>query len=191
MNEALAIYRELGDALGQANALNNLGFQAYFQGNLEAAVGYWRDSMDARDRAGDVVGKATQQNNIGEALCDLGDLAGAEEMFREALSVWRAARYSIGIALATSNLGWVAHRAGRYEEAERLLGEAFTLFEEIASRDYIAQTLIRLLENDLAQGDTVQARRRLETSESRMGHLAASVQPDLAALREKIYQPTE
>ena len=73
---ALPIYEELGDLLGQANALNNLGIDAYYEGRWDEALGYYERSRAARQRIGDVVGAATIANNIAEILSDQGRIDG-------------------------------------------------------------------------------------------------------------------
>lgn len=152
-NLALPIYEELGDLVGQANVLNNLGVAAYFEGRWDDALDYYRRSRDARERAGDVVGAATAANNIGEILSDQGQLEEAIALFEDALRVWRAARYAVGVALATSNLGRVATRAGRLAESESLLNEAITGFREIGAGSFVIETEARLAERHLFAGD--------------------------------------
>jgi tetratricopeptide (TPR) repeat protein len=144
---ALPIYKELGDLVGQANVLNNLGIEAYFEGKWDESLALYQRSKEARERAGDVVGAATATNNIGEILSDQGRLPEAEALFREALRVWRAARYPVGVALATSNLGRAAARAGRPEEASELLNEALHGFREIGAKSFVLETEARVAEN--------------------------------------------
>jgi tetratricopeptide (TPR) repeat protein len=67
---ALPIYEELGDLLGQANVLNNLGIDAYYEGRWEDALDHYEQSRRLRERIGDVVGAATIVGNIAEILSD-------------------------------------------------------------------------------------------------------------------------
>jgi class 3 adenylate cyclase/tetratricopeptide (TPR) repeat protein len=144
---ALPIYEEIGDLVGQANVLNNLGIQAYFEGRWDESLALYQRSRDARERAGDVVGAATATNNIGEILSDQGRLPEAEALFREALRVWRSARYPVGVALATSNLGRAAARGGRQDEASKLLDEALRGFRAIGAKSFVLETEARIAEN--------------------------------------------
>jgi len=149
---ALPIYEELGDLVGQANVLNNLGIEAYFEGEWDEALALYQRSKNARERAGDVVGAATATNNIGEILSDQGRLAEAEMLFREALRVWRSARYPVGVALATSNLGRAAARGGRLDEASGLLDEALHSFREIGAKTFALETEGRIVESFVLGG---------------------------------------
>ncbi|MBI1886032.1 MAG: tetratricopeptide repeat protein [Chloroflexi bacterium] len=157
-NLALPIYEELGDLVGQANVLNNLGIDAYYEGSWDHALALYQRSREAREKAGDVVGAATAANNIGEILSDQGRLSEAEDLFREALRVWRGARYLVGIALATSNLGRAAARAGRFDEAGPLLHEALARFREINAASFVLETEARIAEQLLFQGQHRAAR---------------------------------
>ncbi len=131
--QALPIYRESGDLVGQASVLNNLGIGAYFEGRWGEALEFYRESGEVSRRAGDVVSSARANNNLAEILSDQGKLADAVEVFAEARRVWRAGRYPIGAQLATSNLGRAEARAGHFDEGLRLLEEARRGFAEIGA----------------------------------------------------------
>jgi tetratricopeptide (TPR) repeat protein len=143
---ALPIYEKIGDLLGQANVLNNLGIDAYYEGDWNAALELYERSRGARERAGDVVGAATAANNIGEILSDQGHLTQAEALFRQARQVFRNANYPVGVYLATSNLGRAAGRAGRVEEAIELLSSALEGFRAIRAESFVLETQARLAE---------------------------------------------
>jgi class 3 adenylate cyclase/tetratricopeptide (TPR) repeat protein len=143
---ALPIYEEIGDLLGQANVLNNLGIDAYYEGDWEGALDLYERSRVARERAGDVVGAATAANNIGEILSDQGRLDEAETLFRQARQVFRNANYPVGVALATSNLGRAAGRAGRIDEATELLSGALDGFRAIRADLFVVETQARMAE---------------------------------------------
>ena len=49
---ALPIYEELGDLRGQANVLNNLGIEAYYEGRWDEALDLYRRSRETRERIG-------------------------------------------------------------------------------------------------------------------------------------------
>jgi len=147
---AVAIFDELGDPVGEGNALNNLGVGAYFRGEWDVALGHYRASRAVRDRCGDVVGAATEDNNIGEILSDQGHLDAARPLFEAARETWTLARYRIGIALATSNLGRIAVRAGQLDEGRELLMAALANFTDIGATAYVLDTRFRLLERDVA-----------------------------------------
>jgi len=150
---ALPIYEELGDPVGQANVLNNLGVTAQMESRWDEALDLYRRSRAARDRAGDVVGSATAANNIAEILADQGHVEEAEELLREALRVWRGAQYPVGIALARINLGRLAAHAGRFDDAEALLQQGLAEFRRLGSATFVLETEVRLAELAVLRGD--------------------------------------
>jgi class 3 adenylate cyclase/tetratricopeptide (TPR) repeat protein len=143
---ALPMLEEVGDLIGQASVLNNLGVDAYFEGRWEDALDAYRRSGDLSGRAGDVVSAARAANNEAEILSDQGRFDEARQRFEEALRVWRAARYPVGVALATSNLGRVAARAGRFEDAHGLLDSALAEFQRIGADSFVQETRSRIAE---------------------------------------------
>ena len=150
---ALPIYEDLGDLLGQANVLNNLGVEAYYEGRWEEALRLYERSKEFRERIGDVVGAATITNNIAEIKADQGRLDEARELFEEALEVCAAARFRLVALVARSNLGRLATRAGRLDEAAALLQEALDGFREIRAANFAVEAEARLAEHALHAAD--------------------------------------
>ncbi len=151
---ALPIYEELGDLLGQANALNNLGIDAYYEGRWDEALEYYERSRRARERIGDVVGAATIANNIAEIYSDQGHIAEAEHLLREVQQTCEAAGSMLMSAVATANLGRAAARAGgRADEARDLLGTALGTLREIQAASFVYETEVRLAEAAVLAGD--------------------------------------
>lgn len=144
--EALQIYEELGDLVGQGNVWNNMGMAAYYRGDWDSALEAWERSREARTRAGDAAGAATSINNLGEVFSDRGDLDRAEDMFRDSLRAYQAAGFPTGVALATSNLGRVESRRGQRQKAVGLLEEARSLFAELGAQAFVAETQYRIAE---------------------------------------------
>src|SRR5207237_8353841 len=105
---ALPIFEEIGDALGQANVLNNLGIDAYYEGRWHEALELYERSRAARKRIGDVVGAAALTNNIAEIKSDQGRLPEAERLLEEVLATTTEVGSAWLAALARSNLGRAA-----------------------------------------------------------------------------------
>jgi tetratricopeptide (TPR) repeat protein len=154
---ALPMYERLGDLSGQANVLNNLGIDAYYEGRWEEAIELYERSRQARERSGDVVQLGLAANNIGEILSDQGKIEEAAALFREALRVWRGSNFRIGDGVATSNLGRAAARSGRYDEARDRYEEAAAIFESIGATSFRADVDAREAERCLFAGDAVRA----------------------------------
>lgn len=139
-DRALPIYEEIGDLVGQARTLNNLGVNAYFDGRWDEARERYESARERSERAGDIVNAATAMNNIGEILSDQGHVAEAVDLFREAVRIWRATGYAIGVALATCNLGRAEARRGKYEDGLAKLREAEAAFAAMGVPEFVAQS---------------------------------------------------
>jgi tetratricopeptide (TPR) repeat protein len=155
--QALEIFVEIGDLVGQGNALNNLGISAYYRGAWGEALQHYGASRDARERTGDLVGAATEENNIGEILSDQGRYDEARARFKAAELSWRGARYRIGEALVASNFGRLAARTGNTVEGGELLARAHAVFGSIHAGTYVDETEVRLLECALLGGESQRA----------------------------------
>jgi class 3 adenylate cyclase/tetratricopeptide (TPR) repeat protein len=156
-HQALAVFEELGDLVGQGNVLNNLGMSAFYQGDWDASINYNTRSRDVRLRAGDVVGEATEEYNLAEILSDQGHLEAARQLLGSARTTWLTAGYRVGAALATSDLGRLEARAGEVDRGRQLLEEALVDLREIRSPVFAAETRARLAECHLLGGDFVSA----------------------------------
>ena len=181
---ALPIYEEIGDSLGQANVLNNLGIDAYYEGRWEEALELYERSRAAYERVGHVVGAAQLTNNIGEIQSDQGALDDAATSFREIKSVFDAAGHRTLAALSVSNLGRVAARAGRHDEALDLQRRAFVAFEEIGAGSFVYEAKARLAERAILAGEPTEGLRAAD--ETLHAVARADANPTLLALLHRI-----
>jgi tetratricopeptide (TPR) repeat protein len=149
---SLAIYRQTGNLLGQAKALNNLGADYHYLGDWRAAVARYRESLNLFERVGEVTEAVGVANNLGEIISDQGDLEGALQLFSKCLNSWETMGYRVGIALAHSNLGRVATMQNRCTEAIELLQKSVAGFKEIGSRASLAESHAYLAEAHLELG---------------------------------------
>ena len=153
----LQLFEELGDLVGQANVLNNLGADAHDEGRWTEALEYYERSRVAREEVGDVIGAATANNNIAEILADQGHLDEAERLFDEALRAWRRTGYEVGLAVATGYLGRLHARRGDYETARRMLTDAVERFEKIGASHFVLETKTFQVECEVFAGNGQEA----------------------------------
>ena len=169
---ALPIYEELGDLLGQANVLNNLGIDAYYEGRWDDALEHYEQSRQLRERIGDVVGAATIVGNIAEILSDQGRTDEARELFEEAAAVFQGAHARFLEHVATGNLGRLAAREGRFGDAEQALEAALDGFGQLKAASFMLEAQARLAELDVLRGDRPE--RALERAEAALAEARAS-----------------
>ena len=129
LEQALAIRRELGDSIGEAqSALNTADAYLAMEGPEVALVPFQR-SVDVLRDAGNKSMLVIALNNLGEVYADLGRLAEAEECLLDARSV-SAGAAGYGEAHAVRNLGRVYLEQGRRDDAIAALRESLVLHRE-------------------------------------------------------------
>jgi DNA-binding SARP family transcriptional activator len=128
LEQALAIRRELGDAVGEAQTAIALGHgYLLVQGPGETALEHLRHGADLLRPMDRPAQRGTALNNLGEVYFALGDLAAAAECYAEASELYREAGGSYYLGHPLSNLGRVYLSLGRLDEALTSLTEALSL----------------------------------------------------------------
>jgi tetratricopeptide (TPR) repeat protein len=150
---ALPIYEEIGDLLGQAKVLNNLGVDAYYEGRWDEAVELYGRCRAVAQQAGDVVYAAIATNNAAEILSDQGRHDEARAQFEDALRTFRASKWMLGVPLVTSNLGRLSARAGGLDEAEQLLRDAIEACRALGADTWVTEAQGRLAERHVLAGE--------------------------------------
>lgn len=159
---ALPLYEELGDRTRQGHALNNMGIDAYYEGDWQLAIDLYEKGRRALEEAGGIVDAADVTYNVAEILCDQGRLEEAEELTRQILDTYRLARYPVGEALAVANLGRIAARAGRLTEAAELLEDARSRFDELGDERFSVEVDCHLVELSVLLDAQVEVLGRIE-----------------------------
>ncbi|HEX4091618.1 MAG TPA: adenylate/guanylate cyclase domain-containing protein [Trebonia sp.] len=178
--QALAIWRDLGNLSWQARALNVLGARAYFEGRWDDALSYFRQAVDAHERTGDQWNAAIAAGNVGEILSNQGRYDEAERALRPAERVLRASGALAETAFVSSVLGLAAARAGQPAAALRLLEEARASYLKAGEPDEVAATEVGIAEALIYAGRAEEARSR--TEELSATPLARPGQPNASAL---------
>jgi predicted ATPase/class 3 adenylate cyclase/tetratricopeptide (TPR) repeat protein len=165
--EALAVWRELGDQRGMAEALNNLGVGMRYLGDrarskvaVEEGLALFRGLADRR-------GIAHALNNLAELARIEGDLARARALFEESVPLFEAIEDERGLSYALDNLGGILTAQGDYTRAEMLYGRSLQLAEELGDKHAIATALRSLGGVAHHRRDHVRARGLFEDSVTR------------------------
>lgn len=138
---ALALWRSLGDAGGEAIVLANLAFVAESEGDVDGAIRLALGAVDGHRRVGDAVEEGRVHGQLGMLYrrAGLEDLAVAH--VEQALAVHRAngARQLLGIALLT--LGNLHTHRSRFPAARRCYEEALAEFRAVGDRRGVVAAL--------------------------------------------------
>ena len=148
----LPLFEQIGDLMGQANVLNNLGADANDESQWQEALGYYERARTLFETVGDALGAATAALNIGEILSNQGRLDEAEPLFEGALRACRRSGYEVGVAVATCYYGRLLGRRNDDDAARAMLADALDRFERIGASYYVVETKAFQLECDVLAG---------------------------------------
>jgi predicted ATPase/DNA-binding SARP family transcriptional activator len=132
--QALDLYRALGDRWGEANALATLGSIAWNLGNFDEAHHWHQESLALRQRLGDRRGIANSLMAVGTTALSQGRLAESEEMVRQGCAMRQEIGDRRGMADGTRHLGVACISLGRFAEAASLLEECVAIYDNLGFR---------------------------------------------------------
>jgi non-specific serine/threonine protein kinase len=138
---SLALYRQLGDKLGIAAALNGLGNAAMDLPDYEAAKSYYEESLAIRREQGNTEAVALSLNNLGLVAARTGDYDEAVRLGGEALHIMRGLGNQRQASWLLRNLGWAKMWRGDYDEAEPMFIESLQAFNELGMTNQLAGCL--------------------------------------------------
>jgi tetratricopeptide (TPR) repeat protein len=108
----LSLSRELGNAKGEADALNGLAVNYYAIGKARRAAFLYQKAVAISQRISDITGEAAAQSNWGLALSELGNPREGITHLRRALEIYEEVGDRIRIADISGNLAQVSRTMG-------------------------------------------------------------------------------
>jgi transcriptional regulator with XRE-family HTH domain len=162
LQQAAAMFREIGDGVGLARTYLIIG-QAYeYRGRYSDSLRWMDEALGLASAApGDPDMQlvwAAALNNCAWCRVHLGELEQARDRCLEAIELCRALGYIPGEAGTCDTLGVVYHRLGEYAEAVRCYSRALELGAASGNRLLLANTLGHLAETHQSAGDVAAAR---------------------------------
>jgi predicted ATPase len=140
-NEALSLYRELGDSKRIAGTLNSLGVAVSALGDFVRGRTYMEESLAIKERLGDSEGVATTLGNLAVLAMEQGELDSSEELFARSIELSQKIDDRWGVVIGKSNLAVVTLEQGDAGRARELLAEALPGFQELGDLDGVAECL--------------------------------------------------
>jgi tetratricopeptide (TPR) repeat protein/transcriptional regulator with XRE-family HTH domain len=160
---AISAARHLGDRLGQANALNDLGDVRRLTGDYPAAAQALEQALSIYRDLGDRLGQANALSNLGYLRRMTDDLPGATEALEQALGIYRDLGDRLGQANALRELGVVRSGTDDYPGAVPALEQALGIYRDLG--DQIGQAAALSFLGEVRQrmtGDYLAAAQALE-----------------------------
>ena len=141
---AVAAARNLGDRLGQANALYDLGDVRRMTGDYSGAAEALQEALGICRDVGSRQGQADALTGLGVIRRLTGDYRGAAEALEEALDIYREAGHGLGQADALISRGSLWRMTGDYRGAAEALEGALGIYREAGHGVGQADALISL-----------------------------------------------
>ncbi len=139
--QGLAIRREIGDLVGVAGSLNNLGNLDRIAADFESARVFFEESLSLSQNLGDLLTECACLHNLALLAAEEGDSLSASNLYEKSLEIVRVVGAVSDVALVLTCLGHAYFRSGELARARQCADEALAL--ERSSRDmfHLAQTL--------------------------------------------------
>ncbi len=156
--QALRIYREIGDRQGEGRVLNSLGLACGGQVDPVGARAYYEQSIHICREIGDRPGEAAPLHNLSYIILAQGDYAGARANWEQVLRIQREIGNRPGEASVLGDLANVSAMQGNYAQAMAECEHSLRISREVGTRSGEAWTLNVLGTIYLRQGDYALAR---------------------------------
>ncbi|MGG7575664.1 BTAD domain-containing putative transcriptional regulator [Streptomyces sirii] len=189
LERALALYRELGDTVGQAHTHLNLGWLWERRGDQQKGLEHDLLALDRFEAADHETGRARALNAAGWDHAQLGKYEEAADFCREALALQRHLGDRRGEANTWDSLGYALQHLGDHRQAADCFLRSLRLNEELGHQYNQAETLEHLGDTHEAGGDTAAARAAWQRAADLL-HAMGHNDTDLHRLRGKLQKPT-
>ncbi len=154
--QALTIYREIGNQWGEAKVANGLGVLAWSRGDPDEASECFERSLRIYHEIGHRRGLVQAFGNLADMVMYRGDYSGAQRLFDRTVRMCREIGEPWIEGGILNNLGIAADRLGVYTEAAAFLEHALRVRHEIGDRQGQAEGLsdLSLLYHHMGDDET-------------------------------------
>jgi CHAT domain-containing protein len=139
--QALGIYKEIRDRLGEGQSLGNLGLVYRNLGNYPKAVEFHQQSLAIAREIQDRSGEGAALGNLGLAYYSLGNYPKAIEFQMQSLAIAREIKNRLGEGQSLGNLGLAYYSLGNYPKAIEFQMQRLAIAHEIKDRQGEGQSL--------------------------------------------------
>jgi CHAT domain-containing protein len=132
--QALIIYREIKDRLGEGASLGNLGLAYDALGDYAQAIEYHQQSLAIAREIKDRQGEGASLGNLGLAYYSLGDYTKAIKYQQQRLAITKEIKDRLGESQSLGNLGLAYFSLGDYAQAIEYHQQSLAIAGEIKDR---------------------------------------------------------
>jgi len=155
--DALTIWRSIGQKRGVASSLNEAARTEVLLGKNKEALENFKDALQIRRDIGDKRGLGDTLIDLGNFYDDRGDHDQALKMYKESLQIERDIGNESLQSACLNNIADVYFAKGQYEDARTYYLQALQLREKSKAREDIAEAVHNLAETSVRMGDYDQA----------------------------------
>lgn len=141
---ALQIYRALGDSIGTGTTLNNIGVVAWNAGDLLQAQAYYNDALMLYEQVGNRRGKGMVWINLGLLVSKYGRFQTAIQYFEKAADELAEINERFGLSFVHLSLATAYNMMGDYERAHEHGRFVYQLADEIGAKRLVALALVEI-----------------------------------------------
>ncbi len=132
--EALPIYQEIEDRLGEANCILAMGDALQMMDEYEAARARYEEALPIFQELEDKLGEANCINALGDVLMNLDEYEAARENFESVLPIFQGTGDRLGEARCIQTLGKVQQMLAEFDGARERYEIALAIYREIGNR---------------------------------------------------------
>jgi predicted ATPase/DNA-binding SARP family transcriptional activator len=184
--EALALFRELGDESEVGRCIGTLGNIAVGNGDLDRATELYEEAAALSRAAGNRSRLAVILANLGSIAGQRDDLETSALYAREAADLQRDLEERDGLSVSLHNLGRAELGLSHPAEARAALSESLALARELGYREVIAYDLSGLAELALLEQESERAAALLGASEDLFREIGVAIEQGEAVAQHRI-----
>jgi predicted ATPase/Tfp pilus assembly protein PilF len=174
--QALPIFREIGDTNEIGRCIGTLGNVAVAQGDLDRAVELYEEAAALARETGNTGRLATILANLGSIAGLQDDAETSARYAKEASDLQRELGEQDGLAVSLHNLGRCELDLGRLADARRSLAESLAIARALGYREVIAYCLSGMAELALIEDENERAAEFLGASEALFREIGAAIE---------------
>jgi len=189
--QCLAVYRAVGDKVGEATALNNMGTLRSSYGDYSAALSFYEQAFGIAQQTGMQRVQVVLLGNFGSAWNSLGAYERARDYFQEMLNLARDTNSLLHCSFALADLGRVLHNLGDHAQACAAAREAVRLAQVGGLRHdegYAWTALGHALEGLQQWGEAGEAYRQGSEMQHGLGAMLLALEPLAGRARVSLAQ---
>jgi tetratricopeptide (TPR) repeat protein len=138
--KALKLCEEINDMDCIYSSYEALGKAAYFNGEFDKSMGFYKKALDLSIKNGDLLIQANMFNNIGVSYYRKGDFNEAIELFKKAVSIKEKLGEKVSILSNLNNIGAICLNQGRYTEALKYFNKCLSIRKTTNDKEGIASS---------------------------------------------------